>query len=77
VTKVRWLPKAAGPTAARLAHKRGLETLEKQVAFLVDDLRGPLVDGELERAVAWGRRLATRCVDDKAAREGFSVPGRG
>jgi hypothetical protein len=77
VTKVRWLPKAAGPTAARLGRKRGLETLEKPVAFLVDDLRGPLVEGELERAVAWGRRLATRCIDSEAAREGFSVPDRG
>ena len=77
VTKVRWLPKAAGPTAARLARKRGLSTIEKPVGFLVDGLQGPLVDGELERAVAWGRRLGTACIDREAARDGLSASDRG
>lgn len=74
VTKVRWIPKAAGPTAVRLAHKRGLEAPAKPVGFLVEDLQGPLVEGEVERAVAWGRRLGAECVDRVAA---TAVSGRG
>jgi hypothetical protein len=57
IAKVRWLPKAAGPTAVRVAHKHGLQTADSPVAFIVTDLQGPLVDGEIERAVAWGRLL--------------------
>jgi hypothetical protein len=73
VTKVRWLPKAAGPTAVRLAHKHGLEAFGKPEGFLVDDIKGPLVEGELERAVAWGRQLAATCTERAAAAE---VSGR-
>jgi hypothetical protein len=66
VTKVRWIPQAAGPSAARLAHHRGLETVAKPMGFLVEDLRGPLAEGELEQAAAWGRRLATELADRSA-----------
>lgn len=62
VTKVRWLPKAAGPTAVRLAHKHGLSALGKPVGFLVDDVQGPLLEGELDRATAWGRQLGAVCL---------------
>ena len=58
VTKVRWLPQAAGPSAARAGRRRGLEPMAKPIGFLVDDIRGPLVERELERAVEWGRQLA-------------------
>ena len=61
VTKVRRLPAAAGPAAVRLAHKHGLTALGKPHGFLVDDVQGPLVDGELERAAAWGSELAETC----------------
>jgi hypothetical protein len=63
VTKVRWLPQAAGPAATRAGRKRGLEPVAKPIGFLVDDIRGPLVEQELERAVAWGRRLGIECID--------------
>ena len=56
VTKVRWLPQAAAASAARAGRHRGLEPVAKPIGFLVDDIRGPLVERELERAVAWGRR---------------------
>jgi hypothetical protein len=68
VSKVRWLPKAAGPTAAHLARRRGLTPISKPAGFLVEDIRGPLVDGETQRAVEWGRRLGTELVDRAAAR---------
>ena len=57
VSKVRRLPMAAGPAARRLGRSLGFEVLDRPAYFLVDDVRGPLAAGELERAVAWGRRL--------------------
>jgi hypothetical protein len=58
VTKVRRLPAAAGPSAARLAKRRRFARVDRPVAFLVDDTQGPLVDGEVERATSWGRSMA-------------------
>jgi hypothetical protein len=62
VTKVRWLPKAAGPTAVRLAYKHGLVVSTRPECFLVGDVLGPLVPGELDRAQEWGGRLAALLV---------------
>ena len=76
VTKVRWLPQAAGLAAARLGRRRGLEPVAKPLGFLVDDIRGPLVDRELERAVEWGRRLGVELVDRAAATGPIRTPGR-
>ena len=56
--KVRRFPKAAGPRAAKLARRRGFSVLGKPAGFVVDDLKGPLVDHETERAVEWGRSIA-------------------
>jgi hypothetical protein len=61
VSKVRHLPRAAGPAARRLARARGFEVVERPAYFLVDDVSGPLAAGELARAAAWGRRLGDRC----------------
>ena len=58
VSKVRRLPKAAGPRAAKIARRRGLVPLSKPIAFTVDDVKGPLGPHELERAVQWGRFVA-------------------
>jgi len=63
VTKVRWLPTSAAPSAVHLARRRGLISVGNPSGFLVDDVRGPLANGELERAVAWGRRLGVEGVD--------------
>ena len=60
VSKVRRLPAAAGPSAARLARRRRFTPVDRPVAFLVTDTPGPLVAGELDRANAWGRSLAPR-----------------
>jgi hypothetical protein len=64
---VRRIPKAAGTAATRLARRRGLEPIAKPVGFLVEDTRGPLVENELERATAWGRRLGVAITDRVAA----------
>ncbi len=58
VSKVRRLPKAAGPRAARLARHRGYTLLSKPVGFTVDDIKGPLGPHELDRAEQWGRFVA-------------------
>lgn len=60
VTKVRRLPKAASPRALHLLARKGFAVTERPAPFLVEDVQGPLVDGELDRAHAWGRRLALR-----------------
>jgi hypothetical protein len=58
VTKARRLP-AAGSRAARMARRRGFVVTGKPIGFLVSDVIGPLERGELERAMEWGRHLAT------------------
>jgi Flavodoxin len=64
VTKVRHLPKAASTRAAHLLARRSFELVERPAPFFVADLKGPLLDGELDRARAWGRRLASTHVHD-------------
>jgi hypothetical protein len=45
---------------ARRLRRRGFELLGDHESFLVEDSEGPLVDGELERARAWGAALGER-----------------
>lgn len=58
VAKVRRLPGSAAKGAARLGHKRGFDAMASPESFYVADTPGPLVEGEVERARAWGRELA-------------------
>jgi hypothetical protein len=50
-------------SAAKAAHKRlrhlGVASVGSPESFWVADTSGPLLPGELERATAWGRDLAT------------------
>jgi flavodoxin len=57
VAKVRHLPGSAAKAAAKLARKRGYATAIQPESFYVEDVAGPLLDGELDRARAWGERL--------------------
>jgi flavodoxin len=57
VDKVRRLPGSAARKALRVARAHGYPTVDSE-SFYVTDTAGPLMDGELERARAWGRRLA-------------------
>jgi hypothetical protein len=61
VTKVHKLPKAAGTRGGHTLRRLGYTQPVRPEAFLVDDVQGPLVAGEAERAVAWGRELAHVC----------------
>jgi flavodoxin len=66
VGKVRHLPGSAAKTATRAARRHGYH-VDRPLSFYVDDINGPLLDGELERAVAWGRRLAARSAEHPEA----------
>jgi flavodoxin len=56
VDKVRRLPGSAARKALRVARGHGLRTLGSE-SFYVRDTKGPLLDGEVERATEWGHRL--------------------
>ncbi|HEU5036601.1 MAG TPA: hypothetical protein VFT70_06345 [Nocardioides sp.] len=67
VTRVRHLPKAASTRASHLLTRRGFRVIERPAPFFVQDLKGPLVEGERERARAWGRRVALRYLHENGA----------
>jgi hypothetical protein len=48
---------AAARGIARRLRRRGYQVVGDE-SFLVEDAEGPLADGELERARAWGAELA-------------------
>ena len=58
VTKVRRLPKAASTRAYHVLVRHGFRLVSRPTPFLVEDVQGPLVAGELERAATWGRVVA-------------------
>jgi hypothetical protein len=53
----RALTGSASHGIARRLHRRGYEVISTD-SFVVKRSEGPLADGELERARAWGARLA-------------------
>lgn len=58
VGSVRHLPGSAAKAAAKEVRRQHLGRLVATASFFVDDMAGPLLDGELERARDWGRSLA-------------------
>lgn len=53
VDKARRVPGSAARKAARLARGAGLAPLRPTASFYVEDVSGPLLPGEVERACAW------------------------
>lgn len=53
---------SAAKAAAKLLRKRGFGEVVVGESFLVTDVKGPLADGELERAVKWAGDLAAKFV---------------
>lgn len=49
---------SAGRAIRRLARRHGARMVGDLQGFLVEDVRGPLREGEVQRARAWGRSLA-------------------
>ncbi len=58
VASMRYLPGSAARRAAAVAHRHGYPAAARAESFYVDDIEGPLLEGETERATAWGRALA-------------------
>lgn len=54
------LPGTASRAAARRLRHLGYEMVVEPEMFWVDGMEGPLLDGEVERARAWGAELARR-----------------
>ncbi len=57
VASVRHLPGSAAKAAAREVRRRHLGQVMTTQSFYVADTAGPLLDGELDRARAWGASL--------------------
>lgn len=57
IGKTRLLPGSAAKGAVRIARKHGFETVEHSESFFVEAIPGPLIEGEIERARAWGASL--------------------
>jgi flavodoxin len=67
VRKVRHLPAAASRKAAHLLTKKGFELVVPPHGFLVEDVAGPLSEGQLQAATAWGRKVAVEAQHRLAA----------
>ena len=60
IAKVRRLPGSAAKAASKSVVRRGVGHVIAVESFYVDDVTGPLLVGEVERARAWGRSLVIR-----------------
>jgi len=58
--KAPWITGVAARGIGRRLHHHGYDVINSE-SFLVEDSEGPLVEGELERARAWGNKLAALC----------------
>lgn len=67
VGSVRHLPGSAAKAAGKEVRRHRIGRLVATMSFYVDDMEGPLADGELERAEAWGRSLAGRHILEQGA----------
>jgi hypothetical protein len=55
--RMRLMPGSASKAAFRALKKRGFRSAERGQSFYVAGTAGPLVDGEVQRAEAWGIQL--------------------
>lgn len=58
--KVPGMPGSAAKSAAKALRQRGFRKVERGPTFWVDGQSGPMEDGELARARAWGAEVAAR-----------------
>lgn len=56
-TRMRWTPRGAFGTIESKLRKSGYQVVTKGKGFVVTGTYGPLRDGELDRARAWGAEL--------------------
>lgn len=65
-TDKRWVPGSAAAVARRTLRRLGGKPIVPAESFYVGGMEGPLVPGEVERARAWGARLAEHVVTTDA-----------
>ena len=58
-TRVSWSPRGATGSIEGKLRKAGYRTISKGGEFVVTGAYGPLRDGEVDRARAWGSKLAS------------------
>jgi hypothetical protein len=61
--RARRVPFSAAPAARRRLLRDGFEVVGEPVGFVVEDVSGPLREGEVDRAFAWGRGIAVAARD--------------
>src|SRR6476469_7483215 len=61
--KQRWVPGSAAHKIAHALVVKGLTEAQEPVSFRVDGKTGPLLEGELSRALEWGVALGHRLTD--------------
>jgi hypothetical protein len=66
-TRIWWSPRGATATIESRLAKAGYRRIGKAERFIVGGAYGPLREGELERARAWGARLAEGAAIFRAA----------
>ncbi len=59
MTRVRYLPACASRRAAHELIEHGHTMVSVPTGFLLKDVSGPLESREIDRAIAWSRRVAT------------------
>jgi hypothetical protein len=64
-TRIWWSPRGATGTIEDSLTAHGYPPVAKAAKFVVRGKEGPLRDGELERAKAWGRALREAIVDSQ------------
>jgi hypothetical protein len=57
IDKMRQLAGSAAKGAAKAGRRHGFDLAAPPESFFVSDTAGPLIEGELDRARAWGQRL--------------------
>ncbi len=67
-TKIRWSPGSAANVIDDEMTKAGFKMIAKPQHFVVSGKFGPVKDGELERARAWGKALAEAASAEAASR---------
>jgi hypothetical protein len=65
VRRVRHLPGSAARGAVKILRAHGYRATASH-SFYVEDVSGPLLPGELDRAAAWGREIASDRADQAA-----------
>jgi hypothetical protein len=63
-------PGSAASAAAKRLRRLGVSVVVAPKTFYVDGMQGPLIDGESDASLEWGRALAGACLTSRRATSG-------